>query len=106
MNNILIFVFQNFPVDFNMDPLHCGSQVHSYPKTEMYNDLCPVPQVPNLLPVKQEFQSYSCMKSMGSNYSLMNRDYSRNMNILLSSLSSGECRTNDLRGSGVIAGTY
>lgn len=77
-------------LNFNMDPLHCGSQVHSYPKTEMYSDLCPVPQVPNLLPVKQEFQSYSCMKSMGSNYSSMNRDYNRNMNILLSSLSSGK----------------
>ncbi|XP_018408203.1 PREDICTED: protein C-ets-2 isoform X1 [Nanorana parkeri] len=77
-------------LNFSMDPLHCGSQVHSYPKTEMYNDLCPVPQVPNLFPVKQEFQSYSCMKSMGSNYSSVNRDYSRSMNILLNSLNSGK----------------
>ncbi|XP_068126510.1 protein C-ets-2 [Hyperolius riggenbachi] len=76
---------------FSMDTLHCGVQVHSYPKSEMYSDVCPVSQVPNLLTVKQEFQNYSCMKSMGSNYSSMNQEFARNqLNILLNSLSSGK----------------
>ncbi|KAM9320951.1 protein C-ets-2 [Gastrophryne carolinensis] len=76
---------------FNMDSLHCESQAYNYIKTEIYNDLCPVPQVPNHLPVKQEFQSYPCMKSMGTNYSSVNQDFGRNnINVLLNSLSSGK----------------
>ncbi|KAG8591027.1 hypothetical protein GDO81_007019 [Engystomops pustulosus] len=81
----------NDSLSFRMEPLHCVSRVQSYPKTEMYSDLCPITQVPNLLPVKQEFQSYSCMKSMGNGYSSLNQEYGQsNMNVLLNSLNSGK----------------
>ncbi|XP_063812645.1 protein C-ets-2 [Pseudophryne corroboree] len=78
----------NDSLSFSIDPSQCGSHVHNYPKTEGYNELCPTPQVPNLVPVKQEFHSYSCMKS---NYSSVTQDFGRNnMNVLLNSLSSGK----------------
>ncbi|XP_075053353.1 protein C-ets-2 [Mixophyes fleayi] len=78
-------------LSFSMDPSHCGSQVHNYPKTEVYSELCSTPQVTNLAPVKQEFRNYSCMKSIRTNYSSAAQDFGRsNMNVLLNSLSSGK----------------
>lgn len=91
----------NDSLNFNMEPLHCVSQVQSYPKTEMYSDMCSVTQVRNLLPVKQEFQSYSCMKSIGNNYSSLNHDYGQsNMNVLLNSLNSVKSMDRDSVDSG------
>ncbi|KAM4796940.1 protein C-ets-2 [Rhinophrynus dorsalis] len=89
-------------LNFSLDPLHCSSQVHSYPKTGMFQDICPVPTRSNLVTPKQEFPySSSCLKSVGVNYPSVNHDFARNnMNILLNSLSSGKLRDHDSGDSG------
>ncbi|XP_075449854.1 protein C-ets-2 [Ascaphus truei] len=86
-------------LSFSLDPLQCGSQVHSYGKTGLFSELCPVSRGPNLEP-KQEFQQYPspCLKSIGVNYTSLNRDFARNsINVLQN---SGKSRDHDSGDSG------
>ncbi|XP_053311896.1 protein C-ets-2 [Spea bombifrons] len=86
---------------FNLDPLQYGSQVNSYPKATMYNEMCQASTGPNIPNAKQEFQPYPCLKSMGANYASVNHDFRNNgLNVLLNSLNSGKSIDHDSTDSG------
>ncbi|KAM8975309.1 protein C-ets-2 [Pelodytes ibericus] len=88
-------------LNFNLDIFQYGSPVHNYPKTGMFNDLCPVSSGPKLLIPKQEFQPYPCLKSMERNYASVNRNFpGDSLNALLNAINSGKSMDHDSGDSG------